>query len=98
MCITFFCLRPSSDPAIKLIIGFNRDEQSQRKTTPLGPFEDDKFLYAGKDIKTNGTWLGFNIKTGLMAILTNYDLTYNKNGKSRAMVVRMFLNTSYIPE
>lgn len=33
-----------------------------------------------------------------MAILTNYDLTYNKQGRSRGKVLRKLLNTSFIPE
>ena len=47
---------------------------------------------------TGGTWLGLNIKTGIMVILTNYDLEYLKQGKSRGKVVRKLLNTSFIEQ
>lgn len=56
------------------MIGFNRDEQTKRDTDPLGPFTDDPNIYAGKDKISGGTWLGVNVKTGIMVILTNYDL------------------------
>jgi len=38
------------------------------------PFPEDTNIYAGKDSISGGTWLGVNIKTGIMVILTNYDL------------------------
>ncbi len=38
------------------------------------PFPEDPNIYAGKDQISGGTWLGINIKTGIMVILTNYDL------------------------
>ena len=61
MCITFFCLEPPSNKDILMILGFNREEQTERKTLPLHPLEDDKNIYGGKDIISGGTWLGVNI-------------------------------------
>jgi len=29
---------------------------------------------AGRDMEKNGTWLGLNIKTGVIVILTNFDM------------------------
>ena len=53
-------------------MGFNREEQSARETLPLGPFQEDKNIYAGRDIISGGTWLGLNIETGILVILTNF--------------------------
>lgn len=54
-------------------MAFNRDEQSLRETLPLGPFTEDPNILAGRDIISKGTWLGINIKFGVIVILTNYD-------------------------
>ena len=61
MCITLFCLEPTSNPHIKLVLGFNREEQTKRNTLRLHQFENDKNIYAGKDLISGGTWLGINI-------------------------------------
>lgn len=59
----------------------------------MGPFADDQNIYAGKDKISGGTWLGVNIKTGIMVILTNYDLIVQRYGKSRGRLVMSFLKT-----
>ena len=96
MCVTFFCLQPKNlqKEGVEFLIGFNRDEQTQRDTDPLGPFGNDPNIYAGRDKKSGGTWLGINIKTGIMVILTNYDLLVERSGKSRGKLVLSFLKTS----
>ena len=38
MCLTFFCNQPQNIPNIKFIIGFNREEQTLRKTLPFAAF------------------------------------------------------------
>lgn len=78
------------------MIAFNRDQKSQRRTLKLGPFEDDPNIYAGRDLKSTGTWLGVNIKTGIMVILTNYDLPDFRPGKSRGQLVKSFLKTDFV--
>ena len=98
MCITFFCCEPASNTRIKLILGFNRDEQTQRETLALGSFKEDKNIYAGRDIISNGTWLGVNIETGLLVILTNFDYEKPRFGLSRGQLVESFLETKFIPE
>lgn len=82
---------------IKFIIAFNRDEQTERKTLKMGPFEGDPYIYAGRDAKSTGTWLGINVKTGIMVVLTNYDLPQFRAGKSRGQLVQSFLSTASIP-
>lgn len=96
MCITFFNLQSKyyQKHQIEFIIGFNRDEKSERDTLVLGPFDQDPNIYAGKDKKSGGTWLGVNIQTGIMVVLTNYDLPAERIGKSRGKLVLSFLMTS----
>jgi uncharacterized protein with NRDE domain len=57
----------------------------------MGPYKEDSYIYAGRDMKSTGTWLGVNIKTGIMVILTNYDLPVFRPGKSRGQLVKSFL-------
>ncbi len=96
MCITFFNLQSKyyQEHQIEFIIGFNRDEKSERDTLALRPFDQDPNIYAGKDKKSGGTWLGVNIQTGIMVVLTNYDLPAERIGKSRGKLVLSFLMTS----
>lgn len=51
-------------------------------------------------MKSGGTWLGLNIKTGLLVFLTNYDLPNKavRMGLSRGKLVYHFLSTSFVPE
>ena len=64
----------------------------------MGPFEEDSNIYAGRDTKSTGTWLGINIKTAIMVVLTNYDLPQFRPGKSRGKLVQFFLSTASIPQ
>lgn len=64
----------------------------------FGPFDDDPNIYAGRDIKSTGTWLGVNVKTGIMVILTNYDLPEFRHGKSRGQLVKSFLTSNFVGE
>lgn len=73
MCITFFYLDPNPTGKLpfKLILAFNRDELASRPTDELAFWKDDPNILAGRDVVAFGTWLGVNIKTGNIAILTN---------------------------
>jgi uncharacterized protein with NRDE domain len=53
-------------------------------------------VYAGRDILSGGSWLGINIKTGIMVILTNYRQFKVRVGKSRGLLVKYFLSTNYL--
>lgn len=58
---------------------------------PFGAFQDDPNIYAGRDVVSGGSWLGINVKTGIMVILTNYKLIRPRVAKSRGLLVRFFL-------
>lgn len=44
---------------------------------------------------SSGTWLGFNIKTGLFVFLTNYDLIVPRSGLSRGKLIKKLLSTEF---
>lgn len=97
MCITFFLLNSKPNQSgIKFMIAFNRDEYADRETSPFSQFEDDENVYAGRDIISGGSWLGINVKTGIMVILTNYRKVRPKLGKSRGLLVKHFLSSQYV--
>jgi uncharacterized protein with NRDE domain len=95
MCLTYFTIFPNDldNKKYRFIMAFNREEQSSRETIPFGPFIEDPNILAGRDIISSGTWLGINIKVGVIVILTNYDEYIPKFGRSRGKLVYHFLNT-----
>lgn len=68
MCLIFFSWK--SHPAYKFILAANRDEFYERPTTKA-EFWDTKDIFAGRDLKAKGTWLGVS-KSGKFGALTNY--------------------------
>ncbi len=56
-------------PTYPLLISANRDEFFDRPTQGLHQWESG--FYAGKDLRSGGTWLGFH-PNGRWALLTNY--------------------------
>lgn len=71
MCITFFYINREPNARIRFAMVHNREENFLRGTKALGPFEEDPYLFGGRDIQKKGTWLGFNAKTQNLAFLTN---------------------------
>lgn len=69
MCLLLLSLR--TNPNYKLILAANRDEFYERPTALLHNWEDQPELFAGKDLKENGTWLGIT-KKGKISAITNY--------------------------
>jgi hypothetical protein len=45
---------------------------------------------------TKGSWLGVNIKTGIVVILTNYFQIVHRSAKSRGKVVYEILSTKFV--
>jgi len=58
-------------PKYPLIVAANRDEFRDRPTTPLHRWEDAPHIFAGRDERAGGTWMGLTI-TGRFAALTNH--------------------------
>lgn len=93
MCLTFFRSFDSGSN-YRFILAFNRDEGTLREALPFAAYVEDPNIYAGRDLTSTGTWLGLNIKTGLIVILTNYDTEEIVLRKSRGKLVYLFLNST----
>ena len=57
-------------PRWQLIVAGNRDEFHAREAAPLGPWLDDPSIMAGRDILSQGTWMGVS-HTGRFGVVTN---------------------------
>lgn len=90
MCLITFAYKKHKN--YKLIIVANRDEFYQRPTATATFWEDEPSILAGRDLRGNGTWMGFN-RNGRFAALTNYRDGFNeqKNAPSRGHLVTSFL-------
>jgi len=68
MCLIVFAWRPGHD--LPLLLAANRDEFYARPSLPLGHWDDQPGVYAGRDLQAGGTWLGLG-PDGRFAALTN---------------------------
>ncbi|MBN7813631.1 NRDE family protein [Algoriphagus sp. H41] len=95
MCLVAFSWK--THPEFPLLISANRDEFFDRPTAPLHRWESG--IYAGKDLRGGGTWMGFH-PDGKWAFLTNYrDFSQPKKGQiSRGRLVLDFLEKRLSPE
>ncbi|GAB3008457.1 NRDE family protein [Cyclobacterium sediminis] len=95
MCLLTFSW--NQHPKYKLIMVANRDEYFNRPTKGLHQW--DNGIYAGKDLKGGGTWMGFHTN-GKFAALTNYRDPQNDKplSKTRGELVTNFLNGSQSPK
>jgi uncharacterized protein with NRDE domain len=97
MCLLLFAY--NAHPNYKLILAANRDEFYERETKPLHNWKENSDLYAGKDLKEGGTWLGITSK-GKIAAITNYrDMSKIKsNAPTRGKLITDFLLNKVSPE
>jgi uncharacterized protein with NRDE domain len=86
-------------PRYRLIVAGNRDEFHDRPSAPLGWWQDDARILAGRDLKAGGTWLGV-ARSGRFGIVTNYrDLQAPIEGApSRGQLVPRFLTGATSPK
>lgn len=86
-----------SHAAYPLLISANRDEFFDRPTQALHLW--DSGFYAGKDLRSGGTWLGFH-PNGRWALLTNYRdfISQRKAEISRGALVQNFLESDLSPD
>lgn len=68
MCLIVFSWQPQQHT--KLLLAANRDEFYARPAAPLGQWDDQPQIFAGRDLKEGGTWLGVS-RSGKVAALTN---------------------------
>lgn len=96
MCLILFSWRQSQQ--FPLVLAANRDEFYSRPTARANWWEDDPHVYAGRDLKAGGTWMGINRK-GYWAALTNYREVegFRPDAPSRGPLVADFLRKSPNP-
>lgn len=94
MCLITFSW--NQHPKYKLILVANRDEYFKRPSQSLHQWESG--IYAGKDLKAGGTWMGFH-PSGRFAALTNFrDMSREApRERSRGELVAGFLESKQDP-
>jgi uncharacterized protein with NRDE domain len=97
MCLILLSYR--NHPSYRLILAANRDEFYDRPTAPLGFWEEDPRILAGRDLKSGGTWLGVT-KSGRISAITNFrdPKTQMNDAPSRGFLVENFLRGDEPPE
>ena len=60
-----------SHPRYRLIVAANRDEFHDRPSAPLGWWNDEPRILAGRDLRGSGTWMGA-ARSGRFGIVTNF--------------------------
>ena len=92
MCLIVIACRVHPDYPV--IIAANRDEFYDRPARPLGEWEDDPTIVAGRDLEGGGTWMGIS-RYGRLAALTNYREPGRRlaSAPSRGHLVSGFLKT-----
>ena len=69
MCLAVFALQ--AVPGLPLLIAVNRDEFHARPTSTAAAWLGSPTLYAGRDLRAGGTWMGVT-QHGRFAIITNF--------------------------
>lgn len=97
MCLILFAYE--THPKYRLILAANRDEFYDRPTAPAHQWEDCPNIFAGRDLKSHGTWLGVT-STGRIAAITNYrePQTNKDDMRSRGELVQRFLSQDLSPK
>ena len=96
MCITF--LKISTKSKTRFVLGFNREVEISKPTSPLAQWSEDPNILGGRDLVQKGHCLALNKQTGNIAILTNYSDGPGTKvlGKlSRGDIVRNFVATDF---
>lgn len=86
-------------PRWRLVAIGNRDEFHERPTAPLAEWNDGSGIFAGRDLRAGGTWLGVTA-AGRFALVTNFRVPgYPKPGlASRGGLVTGWLEGSAEPD
>lgn len=93
MCLIVFAWQVI--PGLSLLAAANRDEFYERPALPAHWWADHPDVYAGRDLRGNGTWLGIT-RSGRFAALTNVrdPLSQRADAPSRGALVSDFLTGS----
>jgi len=69
MCLVVLALH--SVPGVPVLIAANRDEFHARPTQPAARWPGRPAIYAGRDLRAGGTWMGVD-ERGRYAVVTNF--------------------------
>ncbi|MCI4670562.1 MAG: NRDE family protein [Bacteroidia bacterium] len=96
MCLVSIAFKVHPDYPL-LLVG-NRDEFYERPTQRAHWWENHPNIFAGKDLKAGGTWMGIN-QEGQFAVLTNFRMGREQlpNARSRGELVSDYLLNSPDP-
>lgn len=95
MCLIVFAWRPGHE--VPLLLAANRDEFYARPSLPLGHWDDQPGVYAGRDLQAGGTWLGLS-PNGRFAALTNIrDPRQPQGPRSRGELPAGYLASTLTP-
>lgn len=96
MCLIAFAWKAHA--RYRLVVAANRDELHARPTAPAAYWEDAPQVYAGRDLKDGGTWMGVT-GSGRFAALTNFrdPNEFKAGAPSRGQLVANFLLEHALP-
>ncbi len=96
MCLAVIALNQVA--CIPVLIAANRDEFHARPTAAAAPWPGEPRLYAGRDLRAGGTWMGA-ADNGRYAVITNYREVGHQvaDAPSRGALVERYLAGSIAP-
>ena len=86
-------------PRYRLVVAANRDEFHDRPAAPLGWWNDDGRVLAGRDLRAGGTWMGVT-RGGRFGVVTNFrdlETPPASDSPSRGRLVPDFLTGDAAP-
>jgi uncharacterized protein with NRDE domain len=97
MCLIVFAWQVI--PGMPLLAAGNRDEFFERPTAPARWWDDHPDIYAGRDLREGGTWMGVT-RDGRFASITNIRAPSEKRGDapSRGKLVLDYLSGDLSPQ
>jgi uncharacterized protein with NRDE domain len=97
MCLIVFAWQVV--PGMPLVAAGNRDEFYERPAASAGWWDDHPQVYAGKDLRAGGTWIGVS-REGRFAAITNIRAPSEKrdDAPSRGSLVANYLKGQVSPE
>lgn len=96
MCLILFSFRQHEQ--YPLVVIANRDEFYERPSREAHWWEDNRHIFAGRDLRARGTWLGVT-RTGRFAAITNVREPARQviTSHSRGDITRDYLQSSDTP-
>jgi uncharacterized protein with NRDE domain len=90
LCLIVLAWRARAD--LPLVVAANRDEWRERESLPAQWWPDHPQVFAGRDLKAGGTWMGVS-RSGRFAAITNFrdPADRRSTARSRGEIVSAFL-------